>query len=114
VRDLLHVDDLCDLILEQLADPGAWDGATVNVGGGVPGSLSLLETTELCRELTGGEVPIEPVPEPRPGDVPLYASDCRALFARTSWRPARGPRVVLEDTLAWIEANEQAVMTALG
>ena len=114
VRDLLHVDDLCDLILEQLGDPAAWDGATLNVGGGVPGSLSLRETTALCRELTGAEVPVEPVAEPRPGDVPLYASDCRALFARTSWRPARGPRKVLEDTLAWIDDNEAAVRAALG
>jgi CDP-paratose 2-epimerase len=114
VRDLLHVDDLCELIREQLGDPGAWDGATVNVGGGVAGSLSLLETTELCRELIGSEVPIEPVLEARPGDVPLYASDCRALFARTDWRPARSPRTILEDTLEWIEANERAVMTALG
>jgi CDP-paratose 2-epimerase len=114
VRDLLHVDDLCDLIREQLVDPAGWDGATVNVGGGVAGSLSLLETTQLCRELTGNEVPIEPVLEARLGDVPLYASDCRALFARTDWRPARGPWTILEDTLAWIEANERAVMTALG
>jgi CDP-paratose 2-epimerase len=114
VRDLLHVADLCELILEQLADPSGWDGATVNVGGGVAGSLSLLETTALCRELTGASVPIEPVLEARPGDVPLYASDCRALFARTDWRPTRGPRTVLEDTLAWIEANERAVMAALG
>jgi CDP-paratose 2-epimerase len=114
VRDLLHVEDLCALIAEQLADPAGWDGATVNVGGGVEGSLSLLETTELCRELTGVEVPVEPVLEPRPGDVPLYASDCRALFARTSWRPQRGPRTILEDTLAWIEANEESVLKALG
>jgi CDP-paratose 2-epimerase len=114
VRDVLHVDDVCELVLEQLADPEGWNGATVNVGGGVEGSLSLRETTDLCVELTGNEVPIEPVLEPRPGDVPLYASDCRELFARTDWRPTRGPRTILEDTLAWIEANEEAVLKALG
>jgi CDP-paratose 2-epimerase len=114
VRDLLHVDDLCELILEQLAEPARWDGATVNVGGGIEGSLSLREATELCRELTGNEVPIEPDADTRPGDVPFYASDCRRLFERTAWRPARAPRTVLEDTLAWIEANERAVMAALG
>ena len=114
VRDLLHVDDVCELVLEQLADPGRWDGATVNVGGGVEGSLSLRETTELCRELTGNEVPIAPVAQARPGDVPLYATDCRRLFARTDWRPRRAPRTVLEDTLGWIEANERDVLAALG
>ena len=45
--------------------------------------------------------------------MPLYASDCRRLFERTAWRPARAPRAVLEDTLEWIKANERAVMAAL-
>jgi CDP-paratose 2-epimerase len=114
VRDVLHVDDVCELVLEQLADPEGWNGETVNVGGGVEGSLSLRETTDLCVELTGNEVPIEPVAQARPCDVPLYATDCRRLFARTDWLPRRGPRTVLEDTLAWVEANERDVLAALG
>jgi CDP-paratose 2-epimerase len=114
VRDLLHVDDLCDLVAEQLADPAGWSGETVNVGGGVEGSLSLAETTDICRELTGREVPIEPVAEARPGDVPFYASDCSRLFARTDWRPSRDPRTILEDTFSWVRENELAVLGALG
>ena len=114
VRDVLHIDDLCDLILEQLAEPARWDGATVNVGGGVEGSLSLAETTALCRELTGFDVDIAPVPENRPGDVPHYVSDCSRLYERTSWRARRAPRTVLEDTFNWIQENERAVLSALG
>ena len=113
VRDVLHIDDLCDLILDQLSDPEGWHGATVNVGGGVQGSLSLAETTEICRELTGNRVEITPVAEPRPGDVPHYASDCGRLFTRTEWRPRRSPRTVLEDTYAWILANEDTVLPTL-
>ncbi len=56
VRDLLHVDDLLDLMDEQLADPARWDGVTANVGGGREGSLSLLETTALCAEITGNRI----------------------------------------------------------
>ena len=115
MRDLLHVDDLCDLILEQLGDPGAWDGATVNVGGGVAGSLSLRETTDaLPRADRQRGRRSSRSPSRGPATCRYYVSDCRALFARTAWRPARSPRTILEDTLAWIEANEQAVMTALG
>src|SRR5437764_11327435 len=56
VRDLLHVQDLVDLLDEQLTDPERWDGFTGNVGGGRKCSLSLLETTALCREITGNAV----------------------------------------------------------
>ena len=78
VRDLLHVEDLVDLVERQLLDPGAWDGRTVNVGGGRECSLSLLETTAICRELTGNEVPIAPVAETRAGRRPRIPFRLRA------------------------------------
>jgi CDP-paratose 2-epimerase len=114
VRDLLHVDDLVDLIDDQLQHPEAWAGMTVNVGGGAGCSLSLRETTELCRELTGHTVEIPAAPDPRPGDVRIYISDCARLHAHTAWRPRRGARQVLEDILSWVADNERAVRAALG
>jgi CDP-paratose 2-epimerase len=114
VRDLLHVEDLVDLVEQQLRDPGGWSGVLANVGGGRECSLSLLETTELCRELTGNEVPIGAEPENRPGDVPVYLSDCSRLRSQTSWRPRRGPRDVLADLLDWAAENEDSLRAALG
>lgn len=114
VRDLLHVDDLIDLVELQLSEPDRWSGVTANVGGGRECSLSLLETTALCRELTGNEVEIGVVTENRPGDVPIYLSDCSRLHSLTSWRPSRGPRDVLADLLAWSATHEDELRTALG
>jgi CDP-paratose 2-epimerase len=113
VRDLLHVEDLVDLVERQLLDPGAWDGRTVNVGGGRQCSLSLRETTEICRRLTGNEVPIEPVLETRQGDVPVYLSDCGELFALDEWRPRRSAEQVLADINDWIAADEERIASAL-
>ena len=114
VRDLLHIDDLIDLVDEQLTDPERWSGGVANVGGGRECSLSLLETTEICRELTGNEVPIGVEQKNRPGDVPVYLSDCARLHSLTSWRPRRGPRQVLADLLEWTVEHEKALQTALG
>jgi CDP-paratose 2-epimerase len=114
VRDLLHIEDLVDLIEDQLARPEHWSGVTVNVGGGRDCSLSLMETTELCRELTGNEVPIGPSPESRPGDVRIYISDCARLEGLTDWRPRRTPRDVLSDIYNWIQDNERSIVAALG
>jgi CDP-paratose 2-epimerase len=113
VRDLLHVADVVDLIDEQLGDPQRWRGVTANAGGGREISLSLRETTALCAELTGTEVPVTPAGEDRPGDVRIYVSDCSKLFAMTDWRPRRDPRTIIADTVDWIRANEELVVSAL-
>lgn len=110
VRDLLHVEDLLELLDEQLADPERWDGAKVNVGGGLERSLSLRETTALCAEITGNRVEIESSAPTRPGDVPLYISDYRRLTRLTSWRPKREAATVLADIHAWICANEDSLV----
>ena len=114
VRDLIHVDDAVELIERQLLEPEAWDGLTLNVGGGREGSLSLLETTAACRRLTGREVPVGSDPETRAGDVPLYISDCRELYERTDWRPSRGAEATLSDIAAWIERDEERLAAGLG
>ncbi|MGA8217364.1 MAG: NAD-dependent epimerase/dehydratase family protein, partial [Solirubrobacterales bacterium] len=114
VRDLLHVDDLLELVDEQLSEPDGWAGFVGNVGGGREHSLSLLETTEICRELTGNEVPIDRVPETRRGDVPIFIADCARLFERTDWRPHRDPRQTLADIQTWTTANESRLAEALG
>jgi len=60
--------DLSALILEQLAQPDDWNGATVNVGGGVERSLSparAVRAHELALRAqaprhTGGHVRVDP------------------------------------------------------
>lgn len=113
VRDLLHVEDLVDLVERQLLDQGTWDGRTVNVGGGRECSLSLLETTAICRELTGNEVPIEPVEQTRAGDVPIYLSDCQKIFGLDEWRPRCSAEQVLADIHEWVAADEGRIAQAL-
>jgi CDP-paratose 2-epimerase len=113
VRDLLHVEDLVDLVERQLLDPETWDGRTVNVGGGREISLSLRETTAICQRLSGREVPITPVAETRQGDVPIYLSDCERLYELDPWRPRRDAEQVLRDIHEWIASDEERIAAAL-
>ena len=53
VRDLLHIDDLFELIAAQASSSEVWDGRVYNVGGGQDVSVSLAELTELCHAATG-------------------------------------------------------------
>jgi CDP-paratose 2-epimerase len=113
VRDLIHVADVADLVELQLSDPAHWDGFVGNVGGGRECSLSLMETTAVCAEITGNEISVTAADASRPGDIPVYVSDCTKLFAHTPWRPKHDARQILADIDAWIAANQVAVAAAL-
>lgn len=113
VRDLLHVEDLLEFIEIQLEEPERWTGATVNVGGGAACSLSLCETTALCGEITGRPLEVGASPDVRPGDIPIYISDCTRLHGMTDWRPHRGPAEILRDIHTWIVDNEAAIAATL-
>jgi CDP-paratose 2-epimerase len=113
VRDLLHVDDLADLVDLQLNNPEDWAGTVFNVGGGRLGSLSLREATAVCRELTGNDVAIGSVLDHRAGDVRIYLSDCSRLYVHTTWRPRRTPHDILTDIFRWIHDHERTLRPIL-
>jgi CDP-paratose 2-epimerase len=114
VRDVLHVDDLYDLVVSQLAD---LDGNTArsfyNVGGGMENSVSLCELTALCQEISGNRIEIGHVAGTRDADIPYYVSDCSAVTGATGWKPQRNMRKVLEDVWRWLVDNRQQVQSVL-
>ena len=113
VRDFLHVADLFELVDAQIRDLELFDGQTFNVGGGLEKSLSLLETTHLCEQITGRKITIHRRPETRVADVPLYISDHRKITELCGWRPSRGPKQTLSDIYYWIRENENLVRATL-
>lgn len=113
VRDLLHPDDLCELIRRQLEAWPSISGQVFNVGGGRPGSVSLREYTELCREVAGREVPIDEEPGTNPVDVPWYVSDNSKVFEALAWAPSRRPKQIAADIAGWIRANEKRLAAVL-
>ena len=114
VRDLLHVDDLCDLVVWQLDNMDRVAGNTYNVGGGKANSTSLSEFTTLCEQVTGRTIAIGSVPAERPGDLKLYITDNSKVTAATGWKPERDLTVILTDSFEWLkkhEADLRAIMT---
>lgn len=106
VRDLLHVQDVCKLIHRQILTLDVFRGECFNAGGGLAGSLSLLETTEICRKLTGHVVPISGELQERPFDLPWYVTDNGSTQDVFKWTPQHTPEQILADTFEWLKANE--------
>jgi CDP-paratose 2-epimerase len=109
VRDVLHVDDFCDLLADQIQHFALYSGRCYNVGGGLGNSLSLQETTRLCAEITGNTIPLAASATTRPADVRLYISDHQLVSSVNGWRPRRDTRATLTDIFDWLRSEEHQV-----
>jgi CDP-paratose 2-epimerase len=103
VRDFLHIADLVDLVRLQLQHFDQIDGETFNVGGGHGNALSLLETTQICREISGRTIPVNASEEKRPGDIPIFITDIDKISRRLGWQPQRDAHQTLNDIYQWID-----------
>lgn len=113
MRDVLHIDDLFDLINYQVHNLGKVDGGIFNAGGGLDCSFSLAELTEICREVTGNTIPIAPVTENRAADIRIYVSDYTKLNTLTGWAPKRNVKQLVGDTYNWLRENEDSLKKIL-
>ena len=105
VRDVLHVDDLYDLLVRQLASIDKHTGRVYNVGGGVDRSVSLRELTLMSQQLSKRNLQLGHVAETAAADIPLYISDCTAVTGAVGWRPTRSLQQVLDDIWRWLTDN---------
>jgi CDP-paratose 2-epimerase len=113
VRDLLHVDDLFELIDLEINSLDRINGRIYNAGGSRGVSLSLLEATQECSRITGNCLKIGKVLKERPGDIKIYLTDNRKVNEDLSWKPKRSAVRVLSDTYRWIRAYEKLLKQSL-
>jgi CDP-paratose 2-epimerase len=113
VRDFLHIDDLCELLCDQVQYFEAWQGWLGNVAGGYTNSASLCELTALCRDIMDREVRISSRLETRPSDLRIFIGDCSQLFERTTWRPQRILKDIVQDTADWVSRYDKELCTGL-
>jgi CDP-paratose 2-epimerase len=107
VRDLVHIDDIFRLIDLQVMSLDNISSEIYNIGGGKRISLSLQETTRLCRKITGNRIPIGSELKNRPGDVAIYLTDHAKASNDLGWYPQKSAENILADTFRWIRKNEK-------
>jgi len=109
VRDVIHVEDLVDLLVTQMERLHETSGEVFNVGGGREVSFSLRELTALCQKISGNEINIGVVGEERVGDIPWYISDTSRVRERFGWRPTRSVSTIVADTVQWLEKHRETL-----
>lgn len=103
VRDIVHIDDVCALILYQIRHLDSLNRKIFNVGGGRDNSVSLLELTNIARKITGNTIEIGSVQENRKADIRIYITDNSAVSRETGWAPRKSIEDILVDVNQWMD-----------
>lgn len=106
VRDILHIEDLVELINLQIHTIDKFSGHIYNAGGGLASSASLLEMTAICQNITGNKITIEPVYENRLADLRTYITNNTKIETEIGWRPIKTVENTFEDIFYWLKRNE--------
>lgn len=106
VRDILHVNDLIDLVDIQIHQIEQFKGKIFNAGGGLQNSCSLQEMTTICEDITGNKIQIDQEEQNRPADLRIFITDNTKIENEIGWKPKMSPVKVFEDIFYWIKENE--------
>ncbi|WUI00502.1 UDP-glucose 4-epimerase GalE [Spirillospora sp. NBC_00431] len=102
VRDYIHVTDLgrAHLLALDACAPGTHQIFNLGSGNG----SSVKEVVDVCREVTGREIPAEVAPR-RPGDPAVLVASSDKIQAELGWKPERDLRTMVDDAWTFLRSR---------
>ena len=106
IRDVLHINDLCNLILIQISKFRKINNQTFNVGGGKKSNISLKKLTQICQKITGKKIHIYKSPLTSAYDIPYFIADNSKITKTYGWKPTSSIFDIINDTYEWLGKNK--------
>ncbi len=107
IRDIIHIDDVCEIILKQINSISKKFNQTFNIGGGLKNRVSLKQLTIISQNLTGNKFKISKKPKTSDYDIPYYVTDNTKLKKTFNWSPHKSIHIITRDIYLWILKNKK-------
>jgi CDP-paratose 2-epimerase len=108
VRDVIHVYDVCELILEQINKIDKINNKIFNVGGGIKNSISLKQLTSKVQKITKNNIKIGRKLKTSIYDIPYYVTNNKKIYYYYNWRVKKNIDDILNDTFQILSKNKQS------
>ena len=109
VRDVLHIDDLCELIHKQIKIINKIYNKLYTVGGSKISYTSLKNLTKICQNITGNKISIDKKKSTSIYDIPYFITDNRKVSKAYKWRPKKNINKIVYDITTWINNNKNLI-----
>ena len=107
IRDVLHIDDLCDLIYLQIIQMNKIFNKIFNVGGGRKSYVSLNNLTKICQNIIKKKINIYSKRRTSIYDIPYYISNNSKVQKTYKWKPKKTIIDIVRDTYLWLDKNKK-------
>jgi len=107
VRDIIHIDDVCEIIFLQIEKLNKVFNKTFNVGGGNKNKISLKQLTLKCQELTGNKLKMGRSLTASEYDIPYYVTNNSKIKFFYNWKPTKNINKILKDIYNWLTQNKK-------
>ena len=109
VRDVLHIDDLCDLIFLQIKKFNKINNKMFTVGGSKQSFISLKELTKICEKITNNKIKFSKIPKTSIYDIPYFITSNNHVTKIYKWKPKKNILKVVTDTFLWLKKNKSKI-----
>ena len=113
VRDVLHINDLCELILKQIKKINKINKKIFTVGGSKKSYTSLKNLTYLCEKITQNKIKFTRVKKTSIYDIPYYLSDNKLVSKTYDWKPKKNLLDIVNDVYLWLSTNKRKLRNYL-
>jgi len=109
IRDVLHIDDLCELILKQIRNIKKIKNKSFSIGGGLSNSISLKKLTKISENITKNKIKINPIKKTSAYDIPYFVSSNKYVSSTYGWKPKNSLIRIASDIYKWQLTNYKSL-----
>ena len=107
VRDVLHIDDLVNLINLQIKNLNKVYNKKICVGGSRKSNTSLKNLSIICQKITGNKVKFRKIKRTSIYDIPYFISDNTLVKRIYKWQPKKNMIDIVTDNYKWLKENKK-------
>ncbi len=109
VRDVLHVDDLCNLIYLQIKKFKKINNRLFTVGGSKKSYTSLNQLTKICEKFTKNKIKFSKISKTSIYDIPYYVTNNNLVTKNYNWKPKKNIKQIVKDVFDWLTKNKKTL-----
>jgi CDP-paratose 2-epimerase len=106
LRDVLHIQDLVNLLRIQIKQFNKINNQTFSVGGSTKSFTSLKKLTNICEKITGNKIKFTKKPKTSIYDIPYFITDNKKVTKTYGWKPKKNITEIVKDIYRWMFINK--------